>query len=45
MKVCDYCDIVFDQKDCPLCVEKELVEELEKEVEKLKEEIERIQQE
>lgn len=44
MEYCNKCDIVFDDKDCPLCVAKDAIKDLEKRVESLEEQLQHMEE-
>jgi hypothetical protein len=35
MKICEYCDIVYSIKECPLCIADEEIQNLKLEIEEL----------
>ena len=39
MELCNHCDIVYDERACPLCIAKTEIETLTKEIDSLKDEI------
>lgn len=43
MNLCKDCDIVFDEKNCPLCVAKDRISELEDGIQFLKEKLDNIE--
>lgn len=45
MDMCDECYIVYDSRDCPLCIAKEEIEDLGKRIEILEEEVKNLQKE
>lgn len=45
MNICNQCDIVYDEKNCPLCEAKEKIEALENQLDEQQDEIKDLKDE